>query len=79
MVFTYEYDDIETPPSFNEYDLEGVLIGGMEYDIQNSEITNKNYIYFLYKNEEDRCYVVWDAELSAGDKTLLDGIVADNS
>jgi hypothetical protein len=78
LVETYLYSNILSPPNFNEYDAEGVLIGGMEYDIQNSAMTNKNYVYFLYRTEDELCTVVWNAALSAGDKTLLDTIVANN-
>jgi hypothetical protein len=65
----YMYSDIATAPNLNQ----------VHVDIAGSAMTDKNIEYCRWDETEAHVHVCMQSELSGGDKTILDGIVADNS
>ena len=48
-------------------------------DIPASEMTDKDIDSCDWSEDDAELHIIFNAALSAGDKTILDGIVADNS
>lgn len=78
----YIYDGIATKPNIatevkNE---EGkfVLVSGILFDINGSEMTNKDIQSCTWRENAQTLTIVWDGTLTTDDKTILDGIVANN-
>lgn len=78
----YEYTDITEEPNIATYQLdeEGylVLVSGIQYDVANSGMTDKDIIGGTWWHDTAILKLIFTNEISAGDKTILDGIVADN-
>ena len=74
----YQYKDIVTEPDLLSLDLNDIACSGIEYDIENSEMTNKAVEYCRWDEETSILIIVFDVELSISDKNLLDDIVEKN-
>ena len=66
---TYEYTNITTAPDLNQ----------IEIDIENSSMTDKAHDGGRWDEDTAILQMFFDNELSAGDKTILDGIISDNT
>jgi hypothetical protein len=65
----YLYENIATEPDLT----------GIHTDVEASAMTDKNIEGCRWDEEPETLLVVWQDELSAGDKTILDGIVASHT
>jgi len=75
----YEYENKTEPPNLATCDEEGILVSGIHYDVENSDMTDKSIEYCTWWERDAKLLVVFTNELSAGDKTLLDQIVEANT
>jgi hypothetical protein len=75
----YIYENITISPNLATNDIDGVLISGIHYDVENSSMTDKSLEWCRWDEIDGKLYVVFTNELSSGDKTILDGIIVDNS
>jgi len=66
MTTEYTYNDLSAEP----------CISMMKENIAKSEMTDKNWTDQSYHPTENWLKIWFDADLSSGDKTLLDGIVS---
>ena len=69
MTVEYEYTNKATAPSLST----------IHDDVATSEMTDKNIVYCRWDEDTEILKVVWTDTLSAGDKTILDGIVTSAS
>jgi hypothetical protein len=78
---TFESNVILEEDEFGNMHIQYVydLCSGVLYDIQNSEMTDKNIDYLSWEEEESKIYVYFQNELSSNDKTILDQIISDNT
>lgn len=78
----YDYTGIETQPNIATwgYNPEGqlVLISGIQYDVANSEMTDKGIVSGTWWHDTALLRLVFTNELSSADKTILDAIVEAN-
>ena len=65
MSYTYNYTKVTSPD-----------IDWIHFSVGNSSMSNKNIQYCTWSESSSNLDVVWDAELSSGDKTTLDGIIS---
>jgi len=65
----YDYENITESP-----DLDAITLA-----ISVSAMTDKNLDYLRWDESIATLHVAWQDELSAGDKAILDQIVADNT
>jgi hypothetical protein len=92
MSVNYEYPDKTTEPNMDQIktdiDASAMENKNMENIVwhKRQEITRFGIAKYKPDQEwsppapyDDTLVVTWDVELSGGDKTILDGIVADNS
>jgi len=75
---TYEYPNKSTAPNWATFE-DDVLVSGIYKGIIDSEMTDKNTAGFRWDKDTEILYLFWQDTLSPGDKTILDGIVADNT
>ena len=78
MATTYTYTNITTAPHLMTCD-NGNCIDGIHYDIEQSAMTDKVIEYCRWDEDIETLKVVFTTALSGADKTILDGIVDDNS
>lgn len=69
MSVTYNYEDKPTAPDTDQ----------IHVDVAASMMTDKNIVGCRWDESIEILKVVWQESLSAEDKTLLDGIITDNT
>ena len=78
MTTEYVYESITEEPNLGTWE-SGILTGGIHYDVENSAMTDKTIEGCCWSETNARLTIVFTNELSAGYKTILDGIVGANS
>lgn len=75
----YQYEEITNSPNLKTSDAEGVLISGIHYDVANSAMVDKAIVQCTWDEATAILIVEFENTLIAGDKTILDAIVSNNS
>ena len=79
MVSEYDYYDVYNEPNIGTWTIDGTLISGIIYDVENSEMENKSLEYCTWHEKEGLLKCVFNTALSESDKTILDTIVENNT
>jgi len=77
----YEYNNINfvNMATHEEIGEEAILISGIHYDVENSNMNNKSIQYCRWDEDTTHLMVYMNDDLSDSDKTILDDIVNNNS
>ena len=79
MSHEYTYTGIVNEPNIKTVDSDGNPISGINYDVQNSDMTEKVCEFGTWYGATSILKLTMGSELSGSDKKTLDGIVEDNS
>ena len=74
----HEYNNITNEPSFTEFNESGELIGGIHYDVEHSEMTNKSLEYCRWDEGTSKAFFKFTTQLDTEDLAIFDDIVSDN-